>query len=162
MNQIENIADECGIRPTRVEDADAIAAIHAELFPGPWSAPALIKMTMAPVAVSFVAVREGAIVGYVIANSVAGETEILSIGVAKAAQRHGIAASLLRALIKTARMRLAGRVFLEVAESNAPARALYRRFGFTLVGRRAAYYSRGDGPREDALVLAIYPTTEGC
>lgn len=162
MNRIENIAVDCNIRPTRIEDADAIAAIHAELFPGPWSAPALVNMIMAPVAVSFVAVRDGAIVGYVIANNIVDETEILSIGVAKTAQRRGIAAELLRTLIGTTQQRSAGRIFLEVAESNAPARALYRRFGFKLVGRRAAYYSRGDAPREDALVLALYPTSEGC
>jgi ribosomal-protein-alanine N-acetyltransferase len=41
-------------------------------------------------------------------------------------------------------------VFLEVRESNGPARALYEARGFHSVGRRRDYYQR---PTEDALVL---------
>jgi len=51
---------------------------------------------------------------------------------------------------------LAGRgvqqVFLEVRESNAPARALYTAQGFKEVGRRKQYYRR---PVEDAIVLRL-------
>jgi ribosomal-protein-alanine N-acetyltransferase len=39
---------------------------------------------------------------------------------------------------------------LEVRRSNDPARALYERFGFSVAGVRANYYSK---PVEDALVL---------
>ena len=45
------------------------------------------------------------------------------------------------------------RLFLEVAEDNAAARALYDRAGFRPIGRRKAYYARPDGGRTDALVL---------
>jgi len=41
-------------------------------------------------------------------------------------------------------------VYLEVRESNAPARALYAAHGFKEVGRRKQYYRR---PVEDAIVL---------
>jgi ribosomal-protein-alanine N-acetyltransferase len=41
-------------------------------------------------------------------------------------------------------------VYLEVRETNAPARALYAAQGFREVGRRAQYYRR---PVEDAIVL---------
>jgi ribosomal-protein-alanine N-acetyltransferase len=34
-------------------------------------------------------------------------------------------------------------VFLEVDESNEPARRLYRRAGFREIGRRDSYYQRG-------------------
>lgn len=146
------------IRPVRADDADAIAAIHAELFEGAWSAPALLKMIMSPPVIAFAAEDQGAVVAYVIANSVADETEILSIGVTRRLQRGGLATALLRTLIKAANRHQAGRIFLEVAEANAPARALYQRFGFKVVGRRNAYYARGDGNREDALVLALTAT----
>jgi len=49
----------------------------------------------------------------------------------------------------------AERMFLEVAEGNVAARALYARAGFSEAGRRRGYYSRNDGSREDALVLAL-------
>ena len=42
-------------------------------------------------------------------------------------------------------------------EDNAPARALYARFGFREVGRRAAYYAHADGSRGNALILAREP-----
>jgi ribosomal-protein-alanine N-acetyltransferase len=41
-------------------------------------------------------------------------------------------------------------VYLEVRESNAPARALYAAHGFQEAGRRKEYYRR---PVEDAVVL---------
>ncbi len=40
-------------------------------------------------------------------------------------------------------------MFLEVASTNTPARALYAAAGFVRVGRRAHYYAHGG----DALVL---------
>ena len=47
------------------------------------------------------------------------------------------------------------RLFLEVAEDNVAARALYERAGFGQIGRRKAYYAAPDGGRTDALVLAL-------
>ena len=42
---------------------------------------------------------------------------------------------------------------LEVRESNAPAIALYSRFGFVRVGERKNYYS---DPAENALLMTKY------
>ena len=39
------------------------------------------------------------------------------------------------------------------AESNAPARALYAALGYRQIGLRKRYYRRGDGSREDAILL---------
>ena len=49
----------------------------------------------------------------------------------------------------------ATRVFLEVAEDNLAARALYERTGFVEAGRRPGYYAAADGGRRDALLLAL-------
>ncbi|MFA4893699.1 GNAT family N-acetyltransferase, partial [Brevundimonas sp.] len=49
----------------------------------------------------------------------------------------------------------ARRLFLEVAEDNEAARALYGRAGFSEAGRRPRYYARADGSRRDALLLAL-------
>jgi [ribosomal protein S18]-alanine N-acetyltransferase len=48
----------------------------------------------------------------------------------------------------------AARLFLEVAEDNTAARALYAQTGFVEAGRRVGYYARTDGSTADALVLA--------
>ena len=47
----------------------------------------------------------------------------------------------------------AGLKFLEVAKDNAPALALYERFGFAKVGERSGYYRRADGTRATAIVM---------
>jgi ribosomal-protein-alanine N-acetyltransferase len=49
----------------------------------------------------------------------------------------------------------ATRLFLEVADDNAAALALYARAGFSEAGRRPGYYARPDGVRQDALILAL-------
>ena len=42
---------------------------------------------------------------------------------------------------------------LEVAATNAPARALYQAAGYREVGMRKAYYRTPVGPRIDAIVM---------
>lgn len=68
-----------------------------------------------------------------------------------ASRRAGAGAALLGALMAEAARRGASEAFLEVAESNAAARALYGRIGATEVGRRRRYYPGG----ADALVLRV-------
>lgn len=97
-----------------------------------------------------VAVTAAGVAGYVVALDAADEGEILNLAVAPGGQRHGLG----RALVQDMLEELAGRgvthVYLEVRESNAPARALYAAHGFKEVGRRKQYYQR---PVEDAIVL---------
>lgn len=94
--------------------------------------------------------RDGGVSGFLVARRAADEAEILDLGVRGDERRRGVG----RALVGEALAGLAGdgvrAVFLEVRESNAPARALYAGFGFDAVGRRPRYYRR---PVEDAIVL---------
>ncbi len=80
----------------------------------------------------------------------ADEAELLTIAVIPAARRTGAGAALLEQAIEQAVRRGARRMFLEVAPGNQAAYALYRRHGFTAIGRRRNYYANGS----DALVLA--------
>jgi ribosomal-protein-alanine N-acetyltransferase len=57
-------------------------------------------------------------------------------------------------LLKLGKQHGAENAFLEVRESNQPARKLYEKLGFVEVGRRKAYYPDHQG-REDALVLSL-------
>ncbi|HQT72726.1 MAG TPA: GNAT family N-acetyltransferase, partial [Acidiphilium sp.] len=83
------------------------------------------------------------------ARAVAGEAEILTIGVAATARRRGIARALLGAALGEARGRGAETVFLEVAADNDAAIRLYRACLFRPAGRRRDYY----GPGRDALLF---------
>lgn len=95
-----------------------------------------------------VAEADGVPVGYIGAYTVLGETDILTVAVDPAARRQGVGRRLLESLFEA----LSGQssvIYLEVRESNAPARALYASLGFSEVGRRRGYYKR---PAEDAIL----------
>lgn len=135
-------------------DAARLAAIHVEAFdrPGetPWTEAAFADL-LAQTGVFAVEAPDG----FVLMRTVADEAEILTLAVRPAARRGGQGARLVGEGVLAAAARGAGRVFLEVAEDNAAARALYARAGFAEAGRRPGYYAAADGGRRDALLLAL-------
>ncbi len=78
--------------------------------------------------------------GFIIYRVVADEAEIITIGVAPAARRGGIAAAMIEIAAADAKKRGAKKMFLEVARDNAAAIALYSRAGFSEIGVRPKYY----------------------
>jgi ribosomal-protein-alanine N-acetyltransferase len=90
-----------------------------------------------------------------VGRAAADEAEIITVAVAPECQRRGLGGSLVSALVDAAGAKGLRRVFLEVAESNAAARNLYQRAGFSQVGLRRGYYVTTGGPTEDALVLRL-------
>ena len=107
-------------------DAVELAALHAGLFDKAWDAGSIACHLQHPGATSLVA-RLGnppRTAGFILARVVADEAEVLSLGVNRAEQRHGIARRLVQALIRAARKAEAQRLLLEVGERNAPALAL--------------------------------------
>lgn len=130
---------------------EALAALHAAAFtdtPRPWSATEFTGLLADP-GVIFVKEPDGFAFG-----QVAGpEAEILTLAVAPNARRRGVATRLVKALCAAAAAAGAGEMLLEVAVTNAGARALYASLGFLEVGRRPRYYTRPVGPAVDALVL---------
>ncbi|WP_299283706.1 ribosomal protein S18-alanine N-acetyltransferase [uncultured Tateyamaria sp.] len=89
--------------------------------------------------------------GFALWRAVAGEAELLTIAVDPAHQGQRIGHALMQEGIRLAETK-ADTAFLEVAQDNAAACALYDRFGFKVVARRPAYYQSGTG-RTDALVM---------
>lgn len=139
------------------ERAEEISGLHGKLFDPAWDANAVKVLLEHPAATSLVAVAGSpkAIIGFIIGQLAADEAEILSIGIAPNWQRAGLATGLLEGLTRAARRGEAKRIFLEVAEDNEPAIALYRKFGFEEVGRRKAYYVRPGQAAADALTMAL-------
>jgi ribosomal-protein-alanine N-acetyltransferase len=129
---------------------ETLAALHAEAFETPWDAAALSALLASP---GVFAVEQPD--GFILIRVVADEAEILTLAVRPVARRSGLGARLVEAAVVRAAALGAERMFLEVAEDNVAARALYARAGFHEAGRRRGYYSRNDGSREDALVLAL-------
>jgi len=133
-----------------VNEAARLAAIHAEAFETPWDAASLSALLDSP-GVLLTAEEEG----FILIRVVADEAEILTLAVRPGARRSGLGGRLVAEAIAGAAALGAERMFLEVAEGNVAARALYARTGFAEAGRRRGYYARTDGHREDALVLSL-------
>lgn len=127
-----------------------LARFHAGAFtsPRPWTEAEFASLLGGP-GVVLVTQPEG----FALGRALAGEAELLTIAVIDTARRRGIGSRLLRSFLVEAAARGAGTVFLEVAEDNTAALALYLAAGFVEAGRRRAYYLMPDGRRTDALVL---------
>jgi len=78
------------------------------------------------------------------------ELHINNLAVLPELRRTGIGSTLLAFVLQKGLELGAKRATLEVRRSNDAARTLYDRFGFSVAGVRANYYSK---PVEDALVL---------
>jgi ribosomal-protein-alanine N-acetyltransferase len=137
-------------------DAGAVAATHRGLFDRPWQLDGLQRLLELPTVRAFIAEAGTAqvLAGFILGQLAADEAEILSIGVAPAWRRCGIAGRLIREFAASVSRAGAKRVLLEVAANNEPALALYVQQGFHRVGRRKCYYERRGAPLADALVLA--------
>jgi ribosomal-protein-alanine N-acetyltransferase len=89
-------------------------------------------------------------IGFLVAQNAGIEWELENIAVLRAHVRQGVGRGLLLAFLAYSRSMGAGRILLEVRESNVSAIALYRQCGFQLVGLRRDYYGN---PVENALIL---------
>jgi ribosomal-protein-alanine N-acetyltransferase len=134
-------------------DAAALSALHAASFNRGWSEHEFEQLLTDRNVVCDRAAQGRATVGFIVSRRAADEAEILSVAVTQRQRGRGLARGLLDLLLR----RLAGlglrTVFLEVDESNTPARRLYARAGCSEVGRRPGYYSQSDGKPTSALVL---------
>jgi ribosomal-protein-alanine N-acetyltransferase len=139
--------------PARESDTATLAALHAASFSRDWSRDEFARLLSAPGSRALLAWRESddSPAGFVMARTVAGEAEVLTIAVAPEHRRHGVAKNLMKRLFDDLRHRRITAVFLEVGAENKPALLLYGGFGFAEIGRRPGYY--GGGAPGDALVL---------
>jgi len=94
---------------------------------------------------------ERGVTGFLVAQQLVRETEVLNLAVRAHARGQGIGRKLIDAAIEWSRGLGAEKVMLEVRESNAVAIRFYERRGFVIVGRRPGYYKE---PVEDGLMLS--------
>lgn len=140
------------LQPMTAELIPAIAEIERQCFSHPWSENALREELFNDTACFIAAVTEtGEVAGYAGLHCVLDEGYIDNVAVRPEYRRQGVAGELLGAFLRFGQANLAF-LTLEVRASNAPAIALYEKFGFKEVGRRKGYY---DAPREDALLLTL-------
>lgn len=127
----------------RIERAVADSAWSMELFRGELALPESSRTYK-------VARLGGRVVGYGGLMFVVDEAHVTTLAVRADRQGLRIGTRLLLELVREARGRGVAGLTLEVRVSNAPARALYQRFGFAPAGVRKGYYAEAG---EDALVM---------
>jgi ribosomal-protein-alanine N-acetyltransferase len=135
-------------------EAPLMAAVHALAFDAPWDAAAFLELMESPGVFGLLA-GDDQPQGVILCRVVADEMEVLTVGVAPAARRRGLARALVVAALDAARAAGAGAALLEVAVDNGAAASLYAGLGFRRAGLRRGYYDRGRGERADALVMRL-------
>ena len=141
------------VEPASLRDAPALARIHGASFHRGWGESEFESMLTERNTLAHRLRMGRKIVGFSVSRLAADEAEILSIAVAQSHRGRGLSHNLLLTHLG----HLAGRgvrtVFLEVEENNPPARRLYERAGFAVVGRRERYYRQDGGEPLNALLM---------
>jgi ribosomal-protein-alanine N-acetyltransferase len=129
---------------------EQLAQIHAQCFsrPRPWSA-AEFRDLLKSASVFQCDCPDG----FAIGRLAGPEVELLTIAVAPNARRAGTGRKLLHKFETFAKLADAKQAFLEVAEDNAAAIALYQSSGYRMAGYRKNYYASSTGLKVTALVM---------
>ena len=141
------------IIPMTSDHLDQVAEIEKICFSDPWSRRMLSEHLENECAATLVALGEdGTILGYAGLLVVLDEGYITNVAVRPEYRRQGIAGELLGVFRRFAEGNRMAFLTLEVRDSNASARALYTKYGFSEVGVRKNYY---DHPKEDAIIMTL-------
>lgn len=134
--------------------AAVLEALHGQCFDAGWSADDFARLLATPGTAALLALDGEEPAGLALTRVAADECELLTICTMPSMRGRGLARALLGASLTAACAGGAATCFLDVAEDNQAALALYYSFGFAQVGRRANYYRRA-GSGVAALVLAL-------
>ena len=99
----------------------------------------------------FALFREKKVAGFLILSTVLDEAEILEVAVLENLRRCGLGSELMDEIFGWCAKNEISKIFLEVRESNFPARTYYKKFGFVENGLRKNYYRE---PVENAVLMS--------
>ncbi len=123
-----------------------IEKIEQVCFSTPWKDTELREELNNDCARFYVAIEGEKVVGYVGLYVVCGEGDVARVAVLPEYRRFGIAKKLLTESFNDE----IDAVFLDVRESNIPAKELYKSLGFEEIGMRKNYYAN---PTENAILM---------
>ena len=135
------------------EHLDGVEALEKSCFSHPWSRQSLERDLENEQSLFYAAVEDGQVIGYIGMSFVLDEGYIYNVAVDGNHRKNGVGSALIRTLVTHCKKEGFAFLTLEVRESNAAARSLYRHFGFIKVGERENYYS---DPTENAVLMTLY------
>ena len=148
----------CAVVPMSEHDLLEVVEIEETTGLSQWGWDAYRAELSRPEAVMLVARRREPdaagkwVAGYIASRVSADELHVNNIGVRVEWRRKGLGAALLGAALEAGARAGAAAAVLEVRAGNLAAQALYRGFGFEVVGERRDYYR---SPVENALVMTM-------
>ncbi len=141
--------------PMQPADLDEVVAIEQRVYPHPWSRVNFADSLDAGYHAWVLRDQRRELLGYFLVMAVVDEAHLLNVAVAADWQGKGLGHFLLNQSVACARGLGMESMLLEVRPSNLRALDIYRRYGFTEIGRRKGYYPAANQTREDAIVMRI-------
>ena len=150
VSQAEQMIGDFELKRASLEDINDILTLESQgdEWDLSWNETAVRQSFDNPNYRCFLGRANGEVKALVAVMLVAGEAEILRVVVHRSVRLLGVATKMLNALIEELRVNCKT-IFLEVNSLNFPAYSLYKKLGFSEVGRRADYYKKG----EDAVLM---------
>ncbi|MBQ7103117.1 MAG: ribosomal protein S18-alanine N-acetyltransferase [Anaerotignum sp.] len=146
------------IVPMTEEHLDGVTALEEATFSIPWPRSEFEReIKENNMAIYYVAVEDGRVIGYAGMWHVVVEGHITNVGVLEEARCRGVGSMLMEKLIEIAVEKQMFGMTLEVRMGNAPAQALYHKYGFKAEGIRKNYYP---DTKEDAIIMWKYFSEE--
>jgi len=134
--------------------AKEAADIALESFSDPWSFSSFTSLCKSNNSCFYFFAEfdeSSKMLAYLIFSVVEDTAEVLDIAVKSTHRKQGIGEKLLNESFVFAKENRVSVIFLEVRESNLPARTLYEKLGFFVSGKRRNYY---ENPAEDAVLMS--------
>lgn len=147
------------LRLASKRDIQEILEIENDCFPCPWNSEQIATCVETPYFRTWTARIDGRIAGYITANLVLDELQIINLAVRAEFRQQGIGTLLLRTAEGWGRRLGVGASRLEVRISSRSAIALYLRNGYRQIGHLDNYYPDGEDGLEFRSILIPDETT---
>ncbi len=134
-------------------DAEALSRLEMACFPNdPWSQASLVSQLADETCYTYL-VREGdSVVAYLTGRLLTPEAELYRVCTHPQMRGRGYGEALIAHFKVYLQEAGCDSLYLEVRASNTPAKALYEKTGFQVVGKRSRYYK---DPTEDAVLYKM-------
>lgn len=144
------------LRPMTILDLPQVIPIEAASYPDPWSRKTFEGCLAAQKKGyrCYVLLLDELVVGHAVLTVVVDEAELLNFCLVPEHRGRGRAGAYFDQLIEMLQQQGAQKLFLEVRQSNTPARRLYAGAGLRELGVRKGYYPSAWG-REDAVLMGL-------